>query len=58
MITALWWDGEFIIQNFNSTINSQLLQQFLCVLNYALKYEIKNCIQNVIIYMVNAAIHT
>ena len=58
MITAVWWDGEFIVQIFNSTINSQLFQQFLCVLNYALKYEIKNCIQNVIICMDNAAIHT
>ena len=58
IIAAICCDGECLIQIFKSTINSELFQQFLCILNYVLKTTNKIWIKNVVLNLDNASIHS
>ena len=58
IIAAIWSDGEFIIQIVNSTTNSEIFQEFICILNYALKFVMKSETKNIYFIMDNATIHT
>ena len=58
VVVALWSDGEFLIQIFNSTVTSDLFREFIWVLTFALKYKSKNHLQNIVLTMDNASIHT
>ena len=58
IIAAIWSDGEYIIQILNSTITSNQFQEFIWILSFALKQTMQTRIQNVILNMDNASIHT
>ena len=58
MIAALCSDGEFILQIVRSTINQEIFQNFIWIMNFILKNSIKDQIENVIINLDNASIHT
>ena len=57
IIVAIWWDGEFLVQIRKSTIDSELFQQFLCILNYVLNFTMKTKTQTVVLNIDNASTH-
>ena len=58
MISALWSDGKFIIQIVRSTISQHKFQEFIWIINFILKSILKNEIDNAILTLDNASVHT
>ena len=58
MISALWSDGQFIIQIVRSIIDQQQFQEFIWIINFIFKSILKIEMNNVILTLDNASVHT
>ena len=58
MIAALCWDGEYIVQIIKGTINQEIFQEFISIISYAFKSEMRTDYNRIIINLDNASIHT
>ena len=55
ILVAIRWDGEFLVQIHKSIIDSELFQQFLCILNYVLNFTMKTNSQTIVLNIDNAS---
>ena len=58
MIASLCWDGEYIVQIIQGTVNQEIFQEFIWIISYAFKTTMKNDFSRTIINLDNASIHT
>ena len=58
IIAAICSNGEYLIQIFLSTVDSEKYQQFIWILNFAIKAILKNKHKDVIVWCDNASVHS
>ena len=58
IIVALFSNGEYILQIVASTIYQTKFQEFLCIVHFVVKTQMKDDMERIIITLDNASVHT